>query len=389
MKLKTAKSVMDHHKILFIAPGDSPHTVRWIERTQNLDFEVVLLSQDGIVPKSSFPVVTLTDFGYEFSNNPILNLMRSYFALKKIINYYNPDLIHLHWLFSPTALALSFIKDKIIIATPWGSDVLHTNEKNDWSLKTKTIYYFSIKRTISGINYFTCDGLHIKEKLLKLGVMEKNIKLIYFGTDSEFFSPKNRSEKLRESWGASGDKLVILSNRQLHKVYNIETMLYSFADLKLKFNNLILVIGGTGPEYEKLKELAIDLKIIENVVFLGILTNQEVANSVASCDVYVSTSTSDGGLASSVAEAMASAIPVIITDFGVNSLWLEHESAGFIFPIGDSKTLTKKIENLIVDLPLRKSLGTNGRRIVKERLNPNVESQKLKNFYLSLTKMKS
>ena len=41
-------------------------------------------------------------------------------------------------------------------------------------------------------------------------------------------------------------------------------------------------------------------------------------------DIYVSTSLSDGGLAASTAEAMACELPVIITNFGVNSKWISE-----------------------------------------------------------------
>ena len=81
-------------KILFIAPGASIHTTRWIERTVQMGFKVILVSQDGITPNVEYKTIIIPDSKYK---NPFLLLIHNILNLKKIVYNESPDVIHLHW----------------------------------------------------------------------------------------------------------------------------------------------------------------------------------------------------------------------------------------------------------------------------------------------------
>jgi glycosyltransferase involved in cell wall biosynthesis len=88
-----------------------------------------------------------------------------------------------------------------------------------------------------------------------------------------------------------------------------------------------------GSQEEMLKGLAQSLGISDSVKFVGWVTPDELPHYLSSADIYVSTSLSDAGLASSTAEAMACGLPVIITDFGDNRSWIKDEENGFLIPL--------------------------------------------------------
>ena len=50
-------------------------------------------------------------------------------------------------------------------------------------------------------------------------------------------------------------------------------------------------------------------------------------------DIYVSTALSDGGLAASIAEAMAFERLVIVSDNSDNKLWVKNKKNGFLFEL--------------------------------------------------------
>ena len=376
-------------KILLIAPGASFHTIRWAERLMASGFEVVLYAQDNVVPKIGCKVWKKEWVQSENRRiSPVRSLVKEYFQLRKILKAEDPDLVHLHWLLSPTALALSFIRGRTIVGTPWGSDILPTNEKDHWGVKQKIIYFFSLKKLVSRIDYFTCDADHLKARLVSLGAKKQTIQIIYFGTDGKNFGPEKRSSILRSTWGICEKDIAILSTRHFFPVYDIPTLIRAFCVIKKEFENTTLVLGGSGSELEALKSL-IRMKGIENsVYFLGHLEDDDYERSIASADIYVSTSTSDGGLASSVAEAMSSQLPVVITQFGENEKWLDSGKNGLSFPIGDSDALAICIKTLILDSTLRNRMGINGRSTILKNLNPEVESIKLKNFYFQIKSIK-
>jgi len=368
-------------KILFIAPGLSLHTTRWIERAQKIGFEVVLFSQDGVVPKSNYRTITLDTLGIPKSNNPILQLIKNINALKRAIRSEAPNFAHIHWLFSPIALALSFVGKIKVVGTPWGSDILYTNEKENWNRKQRIIYRFSIRLIIKRIDYFTCDAAHLKDQLVKLGADKNLIEIVYFGTDSNQFTPGKRSDSLRKTWNLNKSDLAILSNRNLYKVYDIPTVINAFKIVSEKYKNVFLIVGGSGPELPNLEQQVRSQKLQDKVRFLGKLDVGEFEVSVASSDIYVSTSTSDGGLASSIAEAMASEVPVLITDFGENSDWLEGGRNGLLFPVGGWESLAAKMSYLIENPSIRLAMGRSARQTIRLRLDPDIESQKLAEIY--------
>jgi glycosyltransferase involved in cell wall biosynthesis len=368
-------------KILFVAPGASLHATRWIERAQKIGFEVVLFSQDGVVPKSNYRTITVDTLGIPKSNNPILQLIKDVNALKRVIGSEVPDFVHIHWLFSPVALALSFVGNIKVVGTPWGSDILYTNEKESWNRKQRIIYKFSIKLLIKRIDYFTCDAAHLKDRLVKLGADKNLIQIVYFGTDASQFTPERRSDSCRKTWGLSNSDIAILSNRNLYKVYDIPTLIKAFKKVSERYKNVFLIVGGSGPELPNLEEQVKSQELQDKVRFLGKLEMGEFEASVASSDIYVSTSTSDGGLASSIAEAMASEVPVLVTDFGENSDWLEDGRNGFLFPVGGWESLAEKMIYLIENPSLRLAMGKSARQTVQLRLDPDFESQKLAEIY--------
>lgn len=368
-------------KILFVAPGAALHATRWIDRAKEIDFEVVLFSQDGVTPLGDYKTITVNNLGMKQRNNPFLQLLEDIKALKIAIKSERPDFVHIHWFFSPIALALSFIKKVKIIGTPWGSDILYTNEKENWSLKQRVIYTYSIKKLVKRINYFTCDAEHLKARLIELGANKDRIDIIYFGTDSNLYTPENRSVDLRATWGLEKEDVAILSNRNLFKVYDIPTLVTAFKHVNDRYSNTFLLIGGSGPELTKLEKLVKSLGIQGRVRFLGKLDQGEFEKSVASADIYVSTSTSDGGLASSIAEAMASEIPVVITDFGENIDWLLENRNGLSFPVGDWEQLAEKIIFLLKNSDIREVMGKSARKTVSLKLDPKIEAEKLNRIY--------
>jgi glycosyltransferase involved in cell wall biosynthesis len=111
------------------------------------------------------------------------------------------------------------------------------------------------------------------------------------------------------------------------------------------------------------------------------LDNEDFATATSSCDIYVSTSPTDGGIAASVAEAMSAAVPVIITNFGDNVAWLKNETAGYLFEPGDEVQLARLIIKLSGNPKLRKTMGSIGRGIILVDNNSLLEIKKVISLY--------
>lgn len=385
-------------KILFIAPGDSLHTSRWIERVSREGVECVFfdMTDESLmhplalkkifrIPNQSNSNILnnvlrfLGPVGWAISN--LKHVLQNYLVLRRIVKSEKPDLIHLHWLFHAASLATSFISKVPIISTPWGSDLLTPEYKRKASKLDKLKHKYVVRRVVNKSYGFCCDAPHMRAKLAEFGADVKKVQIIYFGTDINTFSPENRDPKFWVKFGLGENSLKVLSNRVLADMYDIETFIRSSRIVNEVNPEIDFIIAGGGPQTEKLKSYATSSGSSKGITFTGRLNDEDFAMATNSCDIYVSTSPTDGGIAASVAEAMSAEIPVIITDFGDNQSWLRNQTAGFIFPIGDSEELAALIIRLANSPMQRKSMGVTGRSIISKDNNSAVEIVKIIKLY--------
>ncbi len=378
-------------KILIIAPSNSVHTTRWIKRTLDSGIEVDLYdlaSNDELNDdlKLSYHFKCSNEVIW-FSKVPVfgqfLILAREFFRLRKAIRFSKPDIIHCHWLFHSAPFFATYLAKGIpLIATPWGSDIQVPLKPLRGRLKKVLVNRIFIKRIARKSTNFCCDSNKLADILAGFGADRKKIKLIYFGTDVEAFSPKNRSESLREKFGAaSATDVLIISNRSHEPIYDIPTLILAAKDLRPIHPTFKYVIAGSGSLTSKFKQMVADLSLEDIFYFTGRLDDSEFTSATASCDIYVSTSTSDGGLAASTAEAMACEVPVIVTRFGENSLFVDGLSTGLLFEIGDVEDLKRCIISLGVSPNSRKEMGQEARRKIVTSNNSKVEWKKVLSLY--------
>jgi glycosyltransferase involved in cell wall biosynthesis len=384
-------------KILFVAPGDSLHTSRWIERVQNEGIECVFfdMTDESLMhPLKTSKVFRLLNqdeskFGRILNflgpvGSIILNLFlvrRYYFALKKVVESEKPDLIHLHWLFHAASIAASFVKTVPVISTPWGSDLLTPEYKVDSRVIDRIKHKFVITQVIRNTDAFCCDAPHMKNLLVNFGARESKVEIIYFGTDVNTFSPENRSLTFWNEFNLSQNTLKVLSNRVLANMYDIETLIRASKIVSAENLEIDFIVAGGGPQADTLKQYAIENGTSSGITFTGRLDNEDFATATSSCDIYVSTSPTDGGIAASVAEAMSAAVPVIITNFGDNVAWLKNETAGYLFEPGDEVQLARLIIKLSGNPKLRKTMGSIGRGIILVDNNSLLEIKKVISLY--------
>ena len=152
-------------KIIFVAPGNSSHSVKWISSIKNQDnFEIFWLSFYGQDEKIDGVKQ------YSFSKN-IFGIIKSISIIKK-----NQDAImHIHSIgfHSIFFILLKFfgIKNKII-STPWGSDLIFGMK----SILKRRLLKFLFKNS----DLVTCDALFVKSLVKKLNKEVNNLCINFF-----------------------------------------------------------------------------------------------------------------------------------------------------------------------------------------------------------------
>jgi L-malate glycosyltransferase len=373
-------------KILYIAPMNSIHSRRWIKYFVDQGNDVHAVNV-GLADRSELEKVTVHFEQLDHTEYMVLidffvRFIRFFIKLKKLVSELKPDIIHVHGVSIYAYIAVKCSESKIpVIATAWGSDILLYPYQ---SYKRKII----AKLTLKAVDFNLCDEKHIKNEMIKLGADEKKIGIVYFGTDLNEYNSDNKDLNVISELGFKSNTKLIISLRQLKPIYDIETLIKAIPLVIEKNSKVGFIIVGEGSEKQNLEELSKELGIDHKVRFTGFLSYSDLKRYTASADIYVSTSTSDAGLASSTAEAMASEVPVIITDFGNNSDWVEDKVSGLLFPMRDYKVLSDKIIYILEHPDESILMANKGMQIIKERNNWLVEMEKVNQIYIEIIKCK-
>lgn len=381
-------------KILYLADAKDVHTYKWIKYFADKGNDIHVASFEWSEDLENLDNVNLhlLKKNHFMKNNildkTILHITQSihigatifdpFFVLrqvKKLIKEINPDILHGHSIIHHTIIG-AIAGFHPFVVTPWGNDVLI------YPKESKFVKY-AVKFALNNSDLITCDGENIKYAIIKMGAECEKIKMISHGIDTKKFNQSQKDIYILNEFGIFHSP-TILSTRRLGPIHDVGTLINAIPLVLEEMPDSKFIIVGEGEQKEHLICLAKSLNIFDSVKFVGWIPNDKLPKYLASVDVYVSTSISDGGLAISTAEAMASGLPVILTDFGDNGKWIKDGINGFVFPVKDSKTLARKIIYLLENLSLRIKFGEINRKMIDEQCNHYVEMENMENIYKEL-----
>ena len=372
-------------KILFFADCAAEHTLRWTKFFAHIGHEVHVISwndlsgsyrNDDVI--QSFNPVKLHILGGKRPKSKLGYfswLILLIFQTRKLFREIKPDLLHSHSIGSYAWITIFLPKIKSVM-TPWGTDVLIDMKKS------KINRYLSLK-ALKKCSIITVDALHMKEKLIEFGIDENLIKIIYFGTDTSFYSKSQESRiKVRQKFDIRDDEIAVISTRTLNPIHDVFLTIKSIPYVLEKRKNVKFIIASDGSERKEMEDYVLSNNLQENVIFPGYMTMEQMVAYLNAADIYISSSKADAGLAASTAEAMSVGLPVLVSNNSENSLWVEN--AGLLFEDGDAKGISECILKLIDKPELAMRFGENGRSKILKDNNYKIEMKKVNELYLNL-----
>jgi len=354
-------------KICYLAAADSVHSYRWIKFFADRGHEVRWISlAPGTDRARDLRPLEIAAPAFK-----PLRMARALLAARRLLHAVRPDVLHAHYAgtYGVVAALTGFHP---FVLTAWGSDVLIIGR----SAAARPFIRFALRRA----DLITVDALHMVEAVAGFGVPRERIRLVYFGTDTTAFRPEARSEDLRRRLGAP----IVISLRSLEPVYDVGTLIRSVPIVVREVPSVRFLVAGRGTQEEALKDLARSLGVSSHVVFAGHLPAAQLPPYLASADVYVSTALSDAGLAASTAEAMASGLPVVVTDSGENRVWVRDGENGFIVPTSAPEALAERTIHLLHRPEARARLGAANRQVIVARNDYAQEMGKMEELYNAL-----
>lgn len=238
-----------------------------------------------------------------------------------------------------------------------GSDVPYHNPK--YALVDRCLFSHLSKKIWLNSQSVIANSTGLKETALKTN-LKQPIEIIYNGVNINKFkpaaTPKNNS------------KLILISVGRLSKIKGYDYLIHAIKGLK----NIELQLIGNGPAKEELQNLA--KKEDVNVVFWGRKDQNEVITYLQKADIFVLSSLNEG-MSNALLEALACALPVIVTDVGGSKELVKGN--GFVIPKASIEALREKVKYYINNSPLLKIHGKKSRMIAEKMSWKNVAEEYL------------
>ncbi len=286
--------------------------------------------------------------------------IKGYYALKKVISKYQPQIIHCHGSLSGRLAAQRLGTPKIIYTK-------HTLSQNNhlWIKEIKRLLNRFLRAEVIAISQA------IKDNLLEEGLLEKKIHLIYSGV------PLINKEKLVFSKPGKTPIVVGFVGRLEHIKGPHHFLRVVQQVMENKDESIVFKMAGEGSMKEALLE-SIREKQLE-VVMVGFV--EDINSFYQSCHIIVNTSESEA-LSFSTLEAFSNGKPVIAFDIpGINEV-ISHQVDGFLIPSLEYETFADAIIKLAKDCALRDLFGVRGKQKVEEKYTVEQMVQQTQNVYI-------
>src|SRR6185312_14298367 len=223
-----------------------------------------------------------------------------------------PDVLH-GYLDIPNVLALlarRFVPTKVV----WGvrASAMEMHEY-DWLFRLAA----KVERMLSDSpDLIIVNSRAAFQHHLSSGFPSAKLKLIPNGIDTDVFKPDLEARaRLRKEWGVDDSIQLVGTVGRLDPVKDLPTFLAAATNVSRDQSSARFICVGNGPpeEVERLKALTDELKISNQVIFTGAVS--DVAAAYNALDLLVSSSRAES-FPNSVAEAMACGIRCVVTNVG-------------------------------------------------------------------------
>ena len=197
---------------------------------------------------------------------------------------------------------------------------LKTNSLKKWVASGKNlIWFFKDWSYYRKFDYVVSIGDAVTESLKTYPTkyITKDVEIVQIdnGVNQDMFRFNEEArKKTRSTLGMSNDALLLLSVSRLNDQKGIDNNIRTFAEVYSKNSNSYYLICGDGEEKKNLINICRELNVEKNVIFLGRMSREEIADLMSAADVFIFLTKRVEGLPLNVLEAMASGLPVIISE---------------------------------------------------------------------------
>ncbi len=246
--------------------------------------------------------------------------------------------------------------------------------------------------TVHGLNTRTCyNYAHsiiavsnaVKQHLVAQRMPPDRITVIHNGVDLRAFSRPDGSQGIRRQWNLPEAAPVLVTVGRLAPTKGHADLLHALATLVAdpRWNDLRLLVVGSGALLPQLRQLADRLDLAERVIFAGF--HRDVLPFLQAADIFVLPSVQEG-LSLSALEAMALGKPVVACRVGGTPEVVVDGETGILVAPGQPADLARALEHLLSHPDQARAMGAAGQRRVKEAFDLEQMVSRIETIYRKL-----
>jgi glycosyltransferase involved in cell wall biosynthesis len=277
-------------------------------------------------------------------------------AFRRILRRERPDVLHMNssrdsWI--GTLAARSAAPRPALVRTRHISTPLNRN------LATRLLYRRLFDMVIVTGGERTRRGLIERD-----GLPPERVAAFPIGVDLDEYRPGAPDHDLRAELGVPRDQSLVGLISYLRAYKGHEYFIEAAALLRQRAKDVTFLIVGEGPEEGALRARIAARGLTESVRMLGF--RKDLLTVFRSLDLFVMPSVEADTIPQVLMQALAMELPVIATSVGSIADVIREGVTGFVVPPRDAAALAMRIEALLNDPSLRRTLGRNGRNLVRE-----------------------
>lgn len=275
--------------------------------------------------------------------------------IRKILEEFKPDIVHVH---TQLTVGISTLR----AANQLGIPVVATNHVMPDNMIKNIKALAPVKRPAKYLineyvimAYKGARRLIVPTqsviKLFNVARLDIPALAISNGINLSYYSPRPAAPEIYERYDIPTDKKIISWLGRLDNEKHLDVLVKSFAKLAKKYDDVHLLLVGSGNAESDLIDLVNKFDLVDQVTFTGLVSEEDKYELHHVGDIFVVPSPNELQCLAML-EAMACGKPVVAVDAGALPELVHHDENGYIVSVDDVNGFVRAI-SMILDKPER------------------------------------
>ncbi len=292
-------------------------------------------------------------------------------AFRSIMRRDIPQVLHLN---SSRDSWIGTLAARLVRVSPKVVRTRHISTPLNKNLTTRLLYRHLVDRVI------VTGGETTRRAMVERDGLEPSRVIAFpIGIDLDEFKPAPPRQNLRVELGLPSDHRLVGLISYLRTYKGHEYFIEAASLLLPRAKNVTFVIVGEGPEESAIQARIAELGLTEQVKMLGF--REDLLDVFRSLDIFVIPSVEGDTIPQVLMQALALGLPVVSTTVGSIPDVIQDGETGFMVPPKNAAALADRIEILLDDQDLRRSLGARGHSLIESHYSLDRMLDRLEKVY--------